>query len=289
MTPFPDEFESSIQSRVAYEDYAAVPAVSITRLKELRRSAQHYRYALTHPKETDPLRLGTASHVATLEPERFASQFAVWDRQTSAAAMAPRRGQYWDAFCAENVGRTVLTPDQNALANAIAKAVRSDPIAMPYLESGEPEVSMTWMLGERQCKGRADWITRRNGCPVVVGLKTARDCRHFAFGSQSAKLGYHLQWAFYFDAYRILRGDEPLMVEIVVENKPPHAVVVYRIPTDIIDQGRDEYEALLRQLEECERTNTWPGPAQEEQILTLPSWVYQAEDDLSDLGLEITP
>jgi hypothetical protein len=86
MTPFPDEFESSIQSRVAYEDYAAVPAVSITRLKELRRSAQHYRYALTHPKETDPLRLGTASHVATLEPERFASQFAVWDRQTSAAA-----------------------------------------------------------------------------------------------------------------------------------------------------------------------------------------------------------
>lgn len=278
---------NAIRSRMPAEEYIAIDAVSISRLKELRRSPQHYRHALTHPKETQPLRLGTAAHCATLEPERFGSQFAVWSRRSEKSGnLCPRNGQWWDAFEADNRGKTIITEDECTPALELAAAVRADPVAAPYLESGEPEVVMTWDAWGHACKGRVDWLTRKNGEPVLVGLKTARDCRPFVFGSQAAKLGYHLQWAFYLNGYSIIKdGVRPRMVEIVVESAPPHAVIVYRIPDDVLLQGEEEFLQLMATLDRCEQEKAWPGPATEEQVLTLPSWVYQAEDDITELGL----
>jgi hypothetical protein len=276
-----------IQSRLPRPEYQRIEAISITRLKELRRSPQHYQWALAHPKDSAPMTLGIATHVAVLEPERFERDFAIWERRTDADASAPRRGQYWDEFTTLHLGKTVLTRDEGYLARDIAKAVRASTLAMKYLASGDPEVSLTWSLGEWACKGRIDWWTGQDGKPVLVGLKTARDCRHMIFGSQAAKLGYHLQWAFYHDGFVSNRGEAPQMIEVVVESEAPHAVAVYRIPNDVIEQGRDEYRRLLERLAECETSGQWPGPNPQEEDLTLPSWAYQREDDdLTDLGLE---
>lgn len=277
----------SIQSRLSREDYDATKATSITRLKELRRSPLHYRHAINHPKESPSLTLGIATHVAVLEPERFEKDYAVWTNRTDAGACSPRRGKVWDEFAALHAGRTILKDDEAQLAQAIAAAVRSDEIAMKYLAAGDPEISLHWQIGKRECKGRADWLTHVDGQKVLVGLKTARDCRHMVFGSQAAKLGYHLQWAFYHDAFETITGGAPHMVEIVVESDAPHAVATFIIPNDIIEQGREEYQALLRTLDECEATDLWPGPVTGEEFLTLPTWAYTRDDeDLSHLGLE---
>jgi len=260
--------------------------MSITKLKELRRSPQHYQYALANPKQSSALTLGIASHVAVLEPERFAADFAVWDRATDAGAMAPRRGQYWDAFREANPGRTILTPAEFNLAHAISQAVRSDAIAMKYLASGDPEVTMLWDHGGRQCKGRADWLTTLEGKPWIVGVKTARDCRPMIFGSQCAKLGYHLQFAHYNDGYEAITGNKAGMVEIVVESAAPYAVAVYRITDDVLAQGRDEYLQLIETLQRCEASGEWPGPVPHEEDLTLPTWAYyNGDDDIEGLGL----
>ena len=275
-----------IQSRVPAVEYFARPEISISRLKELRRSPQHYRHALLHPKESSAMTVGTAAHCATLEPERFASNFVVWTRRTESGRAAPRNGKIWDAFLVDAGERTVLTADEYEIATAMAAAVRSDPVAAKYLETGDPEATMTWEIDGRPCKGRADWITNLDGEPVLVGLKTARDCRTFAFGAAAARLGYHLQWAFYFDGFSTITGRAPRMIEIVVESAPPHAVVVYFVPEDVIEQGRDEYQDLLRLLADCEARDEWPGPATTEQMLSLPSWVYGTDEDISDLGLE---
>jgi hypothetical protein len=276
----------SIESRVPRVEYDAINAMSVTRLKELRRSAQHYQYALANPKKSDAMTLGIATHVAVLEPERFERDFAIWERRTDAGASAPRRGQYWDDFQMLHLGKTVLTRDEGLLSKQIARAVRGSPIAMRYLESGDPEVTMRWDRNERACKGRADWLVHMDGTPTIVGFKTARDCRHFQFGAQCAKLGYHLQFAFYHDGYHASTGVRPNLIEIVAESEPPHAVAVYRIPRDVIEQGREEYERLLEQLAHCERTKEWPGPQPVEEDLSLPTWAYAPADDLADLELE---
>jgi hypothetical protein len=277
---------TAIQSRIPWDDYLVMPGCSISRLKELRRSPQHYRYLLEHPKESAPLTLGRAAHCAVLEPERFDRDHAVWDRRTESGNMAPRNGKWWDAFKLEHDGKTIITADEFDETCAIQRAVRGNADAMRYLDAGDPEVTLQWDAFGRQCKGRVDWLTTVDGEPVLVGLKTARDCRHYQFGSQAARLGYHLQWAYYFDGFKAITGKMAKVIEIVVEAEAPHAVVVYVIPDDILQQGMDEYLALLDQLAECERLGNWPGPSVGEQILTLPSWVYADDEDLSDLGLE---
>lgn len=281
------EFRPCIRSRVPWDEYRSLPGTSITRLKELRRSPKHYRYALAHPKQTTALRLGTAAHVAVLEPERFDRQFAIWSRRSKKTGkLCPRSGKFYNGFTAANPGRDIITMDDAEEAMAIQAAVRGEPEAMVFLEIGDPEVTLQWTIRGRHCKGRADWLTTVDGQPWVVGLKTARDPRHFVFGNQAARLGYHLQWAYYFDGYNFITDRIAGMVEIVVESSPPYDVVVYEIPDDIIQQGRDEYMVLLEQLAECEASDTWHGSAGGlRQRLTLPSWIY-ANDDLSEIGLE---
>ena len=277
-----------IESRVPAADYFARPGLSISRLKEMRRSPLHYQHALANPKTTAAMTLGTAAHCATLEPERFGRDYAVWARRTESGRLAPRNGKAWDAFVAEAGGRDVLTEEECSLALAIGTAVRRDPVAGKYLVSGEPEVTMEWELaGGRACKGRVDWLTHMDDGPVLVGLKTARECRHFAFATAAAKLGYHLQWGWYADGWHIIKGTVPRVVEIVVESAPPHAVVVYDIGEDVLAVGRDEYQELLRLLDECERRNEWRGPAQTELVFTLPKWVTGGDENLTDLDLEI--
>lgn len=291
------ESTADIQSRVPYADYAAIPAHSISMLKVLGISPKHYRYAKAHPKTSPALTLGTAAHTAVLEPERFERDFAIWTRKTDSGRNAPRTGKIWDEFleAAASENKTVLTGDEEATARTIQAAVRGNPDVMRYLESGDPEISMAWTtsviraIGPPEvfnCKGRADWYTHVDGKPCLVGLKTARDHRHFIFGSAAARLGYHLQWAFYFDGYATITGNEPRMVEIVVESGGPHDSVVYAIPDEIIQQGREEYTTLLRLYAQCNESGEWPGVYQGEQILSLPSWIYGSQDDISDLGLE---
>jgi exodeoxyribonuclease VIII len=286
----------AITSRVLWEDYCAIDALNMSRLKEIGRSPQHYLFRLSHELETKPLTLGKAAHCAVLEPERFDREYVVWDRITKngSGKIAPRTGEQWESFQAEHVGKTIITVEQRDFAMAIQQAVRSDALAMRYLENGDPEVTMEWEAGaqwglrQRKCKARADWLCRPNDTRYVVGLKTTIDARPRLFGSQAAKLEYPLSWAWYHDGYKAITGIEPRMVEIVVESKPPHAVVVYPIREEILLEGRDRYLELLKILAECEESGLWPGPSQgTEQELTLPTWYYGGiNDDLNDLGLE---
>lgn len=287
--------DGQITSRVPFEAYRDIEALNMSRLKDIEHSPQRYVWRATHQLETKPLTLGKAAHCAVLEPERFDQDFVVWTKLTKNGSgnIAPRSGEQWLNFQAENVGKTIITVEERDLAMAMQAAVRADAAAMKYLEVGDPEVTMEWDLSEawglpsRRCKGRADWLTRLDDKRYVVGLKTAVDCREFAFGAAAARYAYPLQWSWYHDGYRTITGIEPRLKEIVVESKPPHAVMVYNVTEDVLLEGRDRYLELLKILGECESSGKWPGPGKgEEHDVTLPTYYYGQQDDLDDLGLE---
>ena len=124
----------TLASRVPFEDYLKIDAVSISVLKELKRSPLHYRYRLANPLQSAPLTLGRAAHCAVLEPERYETQFAVWDRRTPAGNLKPRNSAEWEAFKAAHEGQEILTEDQHLLdAQAIGRAGawRSQRCALP--------------------------------------------------------------------------------------------------------------------------------------------------------------
>jgi hypothetical protein len=282
----PPPFVPGIRPHVPFETYQAMEGLNASLLKEMRHSPRMFRYRRQNPKTTKSMVFGTGGHCAVLEPDRFGSDFAVWDRRTDAGKSAPRTGQHWEAFQREHAGQTVLTADEHAKVMSLQMAVRGDRDAMRYLGRGEPEVSMQWLHNGRPCKARPDWLTRdwidgngeRQTRPCLVGLKSSRDCRPFQFGRQAANLGYHLSWGYYYDGFKALTGEEPKVVEIVVDAEPPHCVVVYEVPDEVLQLGCEEYLALIEKLDECERTNTWPGPVSGEQPLVLPAYVYGEEE-----------
>ena len=268
----------TIEHGLPFDEYVKRPGVSISRLKELRRSPLHFHHAMNVPRESEPLTLGRAAHCAVLEPERYELEFVAWTRKTSGGNSAPRNGQHWDAFHEEHAGMNIITEEQHAEATGMRDAIRANTDAMKYLRAGNAEVSMFWSVMGQQARGRIDWLNIDPSLgTTIVGVKSTQDCRLFQFGRQAARLAYHLQWAYYFDAWKTLTGEIPRMVEIVVESKPPHAVGVYVIPDEVLQLGAEEYLALLETLAECERAGKWPGPNVAEQVLILPSWVYGDE------------
>lgn len=271
-----------LRANMPFRHYLDIPATSISGLKELRRSPLHYLHRKQNPKAPSPAMVfGTAAHCAVLEPERFERDYVVWDRRTDSGASAPRRGKEWEKFCAELPdGAEIITVSEAAACRALQAAVRGDPVAAPYLASGMPEVVAQWELDGHACKGRFDWLTEIDGQSVLVGLKTTRDVAPRPFAATAARLGYHLQWAWYADGYELVTGREnPRVVEIVVEADAPHAVVVYDVAPDVLEQGRTEYARLLELYRECKAADSWPGPATTLQVFSLPAWAYDAETD----------
>lgn len=265
-----------IVAGVPFGNYRAAAGVNVSSLKEFNRSPLHFKHARENLKPTtSAMSLGTAAHCATLEPERFAAEFVTWTG-------GRRAGKEWESFKtdADAAQRVVLTEDERETALAIAAAVRACPEALVYLLQGHAEVSMAWHHDEPEMmlKGRVDWLTAIDGCDVVVGLKTTRDLRPREFAAQAARLAYHWQWAFYYDGFERITGRKPATVEIVVESAAPHAVAVYRIPDHVLERGRQEYGAALKQLAQCEASGVWPGPVVGEVEFDLPGWAYPADE-----------
>ena len=267
-----------------FAEYRKLPGNSISNLKELDKSPLKYKHRLANPFESAAMNLGSATHTAVLEPDLMAREYMIFD--------GTRRGKEWEAFqtVAQAAGKKILKADEYALALAMRDAVRGYEPAMKYLRRGEAEVSMTWTDADLgiPCRGRIDWLADLDGEPVLVGLKTARDGRHFKFGAAAFSLGYHLQWAYYLDGFHALTGKSPKVVEIVVENTAPHEPAVYVIPDEILDLGRDEYRRLLVKLQECESLNSWPPSLDDEEPLSFPTYAYRGlgdDSDLSDLDL----
>jgi len=274
---------------LSIERYLDIERTRISHLKEMARSALHYSYRLKAAKKSASLELGKTSHMAVLEPERFEAEFVVWDERTESGSVRPRRGKDWDAFCDAHRDKTIVLADEYAFACSIRDAVRRKRVASKYLDAGYAEVTTIWDDVEtgRKCKGRIDWVTNVENCDAIVGIKTTRDGDFRKFSNQAADLLYHLQWAFYYDGYATATGREPRVVEIVVESAPPHDVVVYIVPADVIERGREHYRELLAKLGECERANAWPGRADRELLFQLPAYMSRDEDnDVSDLDLE---
>ena len=274
---------------LSFERYSSLERINISNLKEMVRSPLHYRYRCAHQRESTALSMGRSAHAAVLEPERFERDYVVWDEVTDAGKMSPRRGKKFDAFCEFHKGKIGVEPKEHRFACNVRDAVRAKPVARKYLDGeGTRELTLLWDDVETKapCKGRLDLVTHVEGVDVIVGLKTDRDLTPRTFSAKAARLLYHLQWGFYYDAFSTVTGREPRVVEICVETEPPHDVTVYVIPSDVIEVGREQYRELLAKHRECERSKRWPGRSDNEVVFELPAYLQRDDEDLTDLDLD---
>lgn len=268
---------------LSFADYCALPALNWSTLKEIARSPKHYKHRVNVPREDRPsLALGRAAHTAVLEFERWNADYTVYPGKT-------RRGKEWEAFKAAHEGMTILTREQSLRALEIRQAVRSSPLAMKYLKTFTPEVTLTWADPATgfACKARIDALCDVNGRNWINDLKTAQSIEMRQFGGAAARYGYHSQLAWYDRGAKACGLDIAGHVITAVESEPPHDVGVFTVDEDTLYAGGEECDELVARVHDCLIKNEWHGRYTTEEPLMLPAWWYAQDDDAGELGLII--
>lgn len=265
-------------TKIPFSDYAAISAVNWSTLKLMRKSPLHYRHALLHRRaDTSYFAKGRAIHAMLFEPDRFDADFAVFEGSR-------RAGKVWDEFETANDGKTILKREEFEVCYAAALAVRSSPLMAGYLREGAAEQTIQWTDRETRlaCKGRIDWLAPR----VLVDLKSTADAELRQVQQATARFDYHCQLAFYRRGLRALGIEVDRVVMVSVERDAPHDVTVAQLDEDSLYLGDEELTELLRRVAQCRETGQWPGRYQQEQVLTLPTWRFE-DDDETATGLDL--
>ncbi len=268
--------------RMPFEDYLAEEGLNGSSLIHLRRSPMHYRFKCDNPQPPTPaMILGTATHRLILEPERV-GDFAIWGEREEEKV---RRGSVWAAFQAANYDKMIVTKKERDDMVGMATGARKNLPIRKYADGkGRCEVSMFWTDpgSGRRFKGRVDKIMDTGD--VVFDLKTTRDCHPRKFGAQSYQLGYHIKMAMYWLGYKAITGNEPKMRLGAIDSKAPYESATYRVTKDVILQGFEEMDELLKTLRGCEDADFWPAAYDEETDLALPAWLGQEQDSLEEFA-----
>jgi hypothetical protein len=258
------------------DTYRQWPYASQSLLKIFRdKSPAHaHEYILHPPEQTPAMVLGTAVHMAVLQPDLFPTHYAVApdvDRRTKAGK------EEWAAFQVEHPGVAILKADEYQQCMAMATSVRNHSIAKKLLV-GETELSATWIDPNTgvTCKGRFDVLSRIG---AITDLKTTTDASREEFMNSIWRYFYHGQGAHYLNGAHEIGVPADFFCVIAVEKEPPYAVAVYNLKGDTIAAGKDELKPLLETYARCVETDVWPGYEEKAVDIDLPKWAYFKLDE----------
>jgi len=257
------------------EEYHASPQVSKSRLDVIDRSPAHYHYQYLSGEyermSTRTFDIGSAVHKLILEQAEFATEFVVVPKgapkrptsaQLTAAKPAPATTAaiaWWAEFDAKHAGKTQISADDMAEITAIYDSVYKHKAANWLLKEGIAEASIFFTDPETgiDCKARPDFFNAEN---FIVDVKTTVNASPSAFGWSALKYRYHVQAAFYMDAFYHAFGDYPAgFVFVAIEKEPPYAVATYLATPDMLERGGSTYMRNLQTLRRCQETGEWPA------------------------------
>ena len=273
--------EPGIYFGMSFDDYAAIDAVNQSLLNQFRKTPKHAEhYMKTGGKSTKAMEFGWLVHLATFEPERFGSEIVTapkLDKRTK------KGKESWASFQEDHGDKTIVDAESFDKCSAISGAVHGHESAHELLTGdGRNELTVVWDDSEHGvlCKGRLDRATSANGWPVVVDLKTARDASPWGFQRSFHSYGYHVQGAHYLTGIEALYPTQPgnpyrRYIIIAVESEPPHAVAVYDVDDEALEQGAKDREKYIRQYKTCMATNRWPDWGPGALSLDLPPYAYK--------------
>jgi hypothetical protein len=259
-----DGARGTITAGVPFDTYLALDTIHTSTLKEMAVSPRHYRQAVIGERRTDtkPLRLGRVLHAMTLTPKAPANVTIFEGR---------RAGKVWEEFEAAHKGSYIVTRSELSTAAAMRESIYACPEARELLADGEGELTMKWIRHGMAIRGRLDWLGSRG----LVELKSTRVIEPRRFAAEVVNRAYHAQIGMYADGVYACTGELPAVSMIVVENVPPHDVVVYRVRPEDVAAGWQLASNWIERVAECTETGRWPGVAGGAVLdLELPSWTF---------------
>ena len=271
--------QPGIYTDIDNDAYHGGPGVSSSQLKAVGESLADFLWP--RRKESPAMALGTAAHLATLEPDLFESSVVVSptvDKRTKAGK--EEYAAFIERYGADIAAGKILelAPAIFSQALRIRDAVHGHPVAGRLLTEGKPEVSAFWIDDETGilCKCRPDWL-RDDG--MEVSLKTARRADYEGFMKDAYAYGYHLSTAFYRDGLDACGIANQPTVHVVVETDDPRPerVAVYVLDDDFYAIGHAAYRAALAKIHAKQmQPSIWAGLPLEIQTLKAPAWALRS-------------
>lgn len=251
-------------------EYHAHPARSKSYLWKLYSGTPaHAEFSAT--ATTGAMDLGTAVHIAALEPDRFEADVI--------RGPDDRRGNKWKDAVEEGAayGRLVLTSGDYDKSIRMGDAARKLPIVRQLAETQLLfEASGFWTDAATgvDCRCRPDIY-----CPaleIMADLKTTGDASSFTWSKRAADMGYHAQEAWYTDGWLAAGGGGvDGFVFIAIENEYPHLAAAYELTPRAVGEGRLALAKAMAVYRECRDTGQFPGYPDTVQELDLPGWAYR--------------
>jgi hypothetical protein len=228
------------------------------------------------PETANHFDIGTAAHLAVLEPEQYAErvvEIAAEDYKTKLAREL-RDGAY-------AAGKTPILDKEKPIIGKIAEAIFDQ--AGSKFTGGEAEVSLTWDWDGVPCKARPDYLIPERG--LIVDLKTTTTCNPRAIARKAFNEGWPSRVVWYKEAALMTearRGDwwrRPRYIFVVVEVKPPHLIQLFELDERAEAWGQQIVRRGMRLFRECMAKDEWPAYGDGVQKLGLPDFAeYQLAD-----------
>lgn len=256
-----------------FADHSAWSQSMLKVFTDRRRLAEAY-YVLkseVEPEPTDPMRKGTATHTAILEPERFDELVITYPRELLAKNGAVSTNEAKD-FRDQHVaaGRIVLKAAEVATVRAMALSVRrvcGHWLSLPCRK----EHSVYWQdsLTGLRCKCRLDWLIERKKS-IVFDLKTTNDASPVKFRSRVEDGKYWLQAAQYIDGVKTATGAESVEFYLIaVESEFPFACAIYSLDHASLVAAGSARRQALKDLAGCLASGDFSEPW-EQAVTPLP-------------------
>lgn len=235
-------------------------------LKAMGRSGKHCFESFQYNGEsTLSMRLGAGGHALL-----FGQPVAVFDRPAKKGkGKAPRNGEQWETFKAENPGKLILNRKEYDKAEQIATAILShrDAHDLLFAPGSIHERTILWTQAGRDRRSTPD--CRRPG--HVVELKTTRCAKPEQFRWDVRKMCYHAQLVDQAKAIEAETGKRPdEMFIVAVENTKPWVVQTYRLTPRDLELGERLLCAWFELYRVAEESNAWCGYAEGTIDLDLP-------------------
>lgn len=266
------------------QEYNQAEGVRRSDLWKMEDSPEKFKYFSEHPAEQTPaMAFGAGIHKAILEPDTFEDEFAVAPR----ADKRTKEGKaVWEAFMAENAGKTLLPCADVDVMREMVVALEQCPLAKKLMwGKGENETPFFWTDKEtgEKCKVKLDRFVKFNRRWYVIDYKTATCAETNKFNSSIWKFGYHLQAAMYTEGVRISKKlrKRPGFLFVVQEKNPPYSVNVVEVSEEVMAAGNAKFHQLLEKYHACRVIDQWPGYLTDNvpNDAFVPTWMQEVMDD----------
>lgn len=263
-----------IYENLPAEDYFSIEAASNSYLKKVRRSPAHAHDPEPEKKDTRNMEIGSALHMALLEPDLYAKTYHVAEADL-------RTDAFYKGLAKDLGGAVVLTrPESRRIVGMQASAYRNKRFAGYMKAAGRNELSVVTADPQTGVIIKCRFDRKLDHLPAL-DIKKCQDARGNEFLRAVTNYGYYMQVAFYQHVWFCETGeridDFPL---IAIEEESPHGVICHDLDEIALELGRRHFREALDTYARCLDSGIWPGYEEESEFTSVTSWA--ANELLSD-------